>query len=121
MEVNECVFYKGKIIYVLYIDGSIFAGPDKREIDKTITVMKTKLDLTKEGDLKDFLGVNIEKCDGGFWLTQPQLINQILEASWLKPKEGTKNPPKPQSIPMISSKILQKEEDSPKFDNHFHY
>ena len=120
--VDESVFFKGKMIYVLYTDDSIIAGPDKSEIDATIALMKTKLKLTEEGDLNDFLGVNIERKDGGFWLTQPHLINQILEALRLKKKgEPISKHSKSRSTPMISTKILQKETDSPPFDNHFNY
>ena len=31
-QVDECVFYRGKTIYVLYTDDSILAGPDQEEI-----------------------------------------------------------------------------------------
>ena len=34
--VDECVFYRGKTLYVLYTDDSLLAGPDEREIKKII-------------------------------------------------------------------------------------
>ena len=114
--IDECVFYKGSMIYVLYTDDSIIAGPDRNEINETIDLMKTKLELTVEGDLKDFLGVNIEKKDGGFWLTQPQLISQILEALRLK-KDDTNI----KATPMVWTKILGKEKESPEFNRDFNY
>jgi len=123
-KIDECVFYHGKIIYVLYTDDSIIAGPDKQEIEKVIKKMKKHLDLTVEGDLKDFLGVNIERKDGGFLMTQPQLIAQILEALRLKQKDqplSKESASNSKTTPMLSSKILLKETDSPDFDNQFHY
>ena len=33
-KVDEYVFYKGNIMYVLYTDDSILAGPNKQEINK---------------------------------------------------------------------------------------
>ena len=61
-QVDECVFYRGKTIYVLYTDDSILASLDQNEIDQIILdLKKAKLDITVEGDLQDFLGVNIEK------------------------------------------------------------
>ena len=33
---NERIFYKKDIIYLLYTDGSIIMGPDRKEIDNTI-------------------------------------------------------------------------------------
>ena len=80
-DIDDSVFYKGSAVYVLYTDDSILAGPDNKELDKIIAQMwSTGLELTEEGDIEDFLGVNIErKDDGSVHLTQPQLISQILE------------------------------------------
>ena len=65
----------------LCTDDSILAGPDQDEINQIIKEMKqAKLDTTEEGDMQDFLGVNIErKPDGSIHLTQPHLIDQILQ------------------------------------------
>ena len=35
-EIDECVYYKGKTLYVLYTDDSILAGPSKDEIESII-------------------------------------------------------------------------------------
>ena len=80
-KVDECVFYRGQTLYVVYTDDSILAGPSEKDIDQIIKdPRKAKLDLTIEGDLQDFLGVNIEKKkDGTIHLTQPHLIDQILK------------------------------------------
>jgi hypothetical protein len=49
------------MMYVLYTDDSIWAGPDQKEIEQTVQQMKEAgLDITIEGDLTDFLGVNID-------------------------------------------------------------
>ena len=63
---DECVFYKGKAVYMLYTDDSILAGPDEAELrDIVESIKSTGLDITEEGDLEDFLGVNIDKVDEG--------------------------------------------------------
>ncbi|KAI2496437.1 hypothetical protein MHU86_18061 [Fragilaria crotonensis] len=80
--VDKCVFYRGKTLYVLYTDDSLLAGSDKDEIDQIIWELqeKAKLTITVEGDLADFLGVNIDRRkDGIIHLTQPHLIDQILK------------------------------------------
>ena len=33
---DKCVFYKGRVIYVLYTDDSIIAAPAQKEIDNEI-------------------------------------------------------------------------------------
>ena len=60
--VDECVFYRGTTMCVLCTDDSILAGPDQDEINQIIKEMKqAKLDITEEGDMQDFLGVNIKE------------------------------------------------------------
>ena len=115
---DQCLFYHGQVMYVLYTDDSILAGPDPKEIDRIIKKMrKAKLDITIEGDLEDFLGVNIDrKEDGTIHLTQPHLIDSILKDLNLDGK-GVK----PRSTPASSSKILKRHEDSKDFDGSFNY
>ena len=80
-KIDECIFYKGKMVYILYTDDSILAGPDEKEIHQIIKdIKRAKLDITIEGDLEDFLGVNIDhRKDGSIHLMQPHLIDQILK------------------------------------------
>jgi hypothetical protein len=80
--VDECVFYRGSALYVLYTDDSLLAGPDKAEIDKIIDELqkKAKLSIGVEGDLADFLGVSIDRrSDGTIHLSQLHLFDQILD------------------------------------------
>ena len=114
---DECVFYKGKCMYVLYTDDSILAGPDKDELEAILQqIQDSGLGITDEGDIADFLGVNIQRTDGEFHLTQPKLIDSILEDLRLDgDRVSTKD------IPMKSSKLLSRHPDSPDFDQHFNY
>jgi hypothetical protein len=118
---DECVFYRGKTLFVLYTDDSLFAGPDGREIDQIIEVLQTKakLAITVEGNLlADFLGVNIDRRDDGtIHLSQPaHLIDQILNDLRL---DGDKV--KGRSTPAASSKLLTQHSKSSSFDNSFNY
>ena len=61
-QIDECLFYKGQSVFVIYTDDSILAGPDSKELDSIIEEMKkAELDLTVEGDIADFLGVKMGK------------------------------------------------------------
>jgi hypothetical protein len=82
LKVDECIFYHGKTMYALYTNDSILAGPDQAEIDQVIIkeMREIHLDITVEGDLQYFLGVTIDGHeDGSIHLTQPPLIDQILD------------------------------------------
>ena len=79
---DDCVFFKGNVMYTLYTDDSILAGPDPKELDQVIEDMKgTGLQLTSEAGISDFLGVNISERqpDSSYHLTQPRLIDNILK------------------------------------------
>ena len=118
-KVDECVFYRGNVLYVLYTDDSLIAEPDPDEIDQVIQELqnKAKLSITVEGDLADFLGVNIErKEDDTIHLSQPHLIDQILEDLRLKDERV-----KVKATPAATSKLLSRHSDSPSFDNSFNY
>ena len=59
-KIDECVYYRGGLIYLLYTDDSILASKDKSEIEVAIQdIERAGLKITIEGSLKDFLGVNI--------------------------------------------------------------
>jgi hypothetical protein len=117
---DECLFYRGSVMYVLYTDDSILAGPNKEELDRAVQDMKdAKLNLTVEGQLEDVLGVNISRQEDKFVLTQPKLIQSIIEELGLA-TEGDKAP-NIKDIPMQSSKQVSRHLDSPDFDGHFHF
>ena len=116
-EIDECVFYRGKVMYVLYMDDSILAGPDLSEIERAIEdIRKAKLDITIEGDIQDFLGVHISrKEDGSVHLTQPHLIDQILKD--LNMQDNTKE----KSLPAACSKLLSRHSTSNDFDGSYNF
>ena len=105
------------MIYVLYTDESILAAPNQDDIDQAIKdITKAGLNITIEGDIQDFLGVNMErKDDGTITFSQPHLIDKILRAVRL----GTEG--KNRNTPAAVSRILKRHADSPNFDRSFDY
>jgi hypothetical protein len=120
-QVDECLFFKDQIIYVLYTDDSILTGPSEQALNQVIEEIKgVGLDITVEGDVSDFLGVKIERLENGnINLTQPHLIDQILEA--LRLGGDSRSPTATKKTPMACSRILHKCPDSEPFDGHFDY
>ena len=117
-EIDECLFYKGKSLFVLYTDDSILAGPDPQELDDIIQEMKAvELNLTVEGDISDFLGVQIDRInDNTFNLSQPHLINDIIKELRLDGKNVSIK-----KTTGASSRTLCRHLESPPFDDHFNY
>ena len=61
-EVDECVFTKGEVMYILYTDDSIIAAPKKSQVEEVMKDIEAAgLKITREGNVQDFLGINIEK------------------------------------------------------------
>ena len=117
-KIDDCVFYRGSTMYVLYTDDSILAGPSEEEINDIIADIKSiGLDITEEGDIQDFLGIHIERqSDGTIKFSQPHLIDQILhdlkmDVSDLKLKD----------TPCKTSEVLKVGINSQPFDDSFHY
>jgi hypothetical protein len=117
-KIDECVFYCGKVIYVLYTDDFILAGPSEKEIHRIIQRLRdVKLNLTIEGTLTDFLGVNIDRRDDGtIHMSQPRLIDQVIEDLRMSGEDVAIK-----DVPMASSRVLTKHASSQPFDNSFHY
>jgi hypothetical protein len=106
------------MMYALYTDDLILAGPDQAEIDQIIKEMKeVNKDSTIEGDLQDFLGVNIKRHkDGSIHLAQPHLIDQILDNLPLDDDNVS------EKITLATLlKLLSRRSNSKPFDNSFNY
>jgi hypothetical protein len=52
-QIDECLFYKGESVFVLYTDDSILAGPDPQELDNIVQEMEEvgSISLLKETSL----------------------------------------------------------------------
>jgi len=61
-KVDECIFFYGSIVYLLYTNDSIIARPNMEENIQVIKDIKScNLNITILEDVKDFLGVNMTK------------------------------------------------------------
>jgi len=82
-------------------------------------IRAAKLEITIEGDIRNFLvGANIDrKEDGSIHLTQPHVIDQILDDLGLNGKEDVKT----KTTPASSSKLLSRHSNSEDFDKSFNY
>jgi hypothetical protein len=77
---DECVFYYGKTISIVYTDDTILLGPDKDEIDHLVKRLGKTFKIEDQGNLSDYLGIKIEKKpDGMLEWTQPTLTQSILK------------------------------------------
>jgi hypothetical protein len=114
--IDPCVYYHGTSVLMLYVDDGIFCGPNKGEIDGLIKGLKQEFNITDEGDIKEYLGVLVEKePDGRLKLSQPHLIAQVLDDLWFNHKTKTKPTPAP------GGQVLERELDAEAMLDDFHY
>ena len=78
--VDECVFYRGGIIFIVYVDDGIFMGKSDDEITAAIEDLKAlDLNIEDQGHPADYVGVSIKQHkDGTYELTQRALIDSII-------------------------------------------
>ena len=113
---DECVFYYGKTVFIVYTDDTILLGPDKDEIDLLVKRLSRSFKIEDQGDLSDYLGIKIErKPDGTLEWTQPTLIQSILKDLKLDGEDikGRQNKPNIKPVPAHTSVPLTDHRDSP--------
>jgi hypothetical protein len=81
-EIDPCLYLKENMVLLTYVDDCIIISPSKDSINRLIASMQSgpeNFDLTDEGDVNKFLGVEITRIDDrSFQLSQPFLIDRIV-------------------------------------------
>ena len=115
--IDKCLFYKDKCVLLVYVDDCILMGPSLEDIEEIISDLQGELRMEDQGDLEDYLGVNIKReADNTFKLSQPHLIQSILNDLNLD-KDNVKGC----STPALSSRILHADLEGEPFDEQFNY
>ena len=114
--IDKCVFYRGTTLFLVYVDDGIIAGSSQEAIDQVIADLQTIFKVSDEGDLTDYLGVNIERRDDGtIKLSQPHLIDQIID------DVNFQNDTKYKATPAASTKILNKDKSGEPHNASWHF
>ena len=116
---DPCLYYHKSIVFLVYIDDCIVFGPEDKAIEEVVADLRNSsqnFTIDDQGDVGDFLGIQIQKLDdGSIVLTQPQLIDSIIQDLHLQ------NGSNPKSTPALTSKVLHKDADGTDMTPEFHY
>ena len=116
---DPCLYYHGSVLFLVYIDDCIVFGPDADAIDQVVKDLRScpqQFTVDSQGDVGDFLGIQIKQlADGSIHLSQPQLIDSIIQDLPLQPSSN----PKP--TPAVTTTLLHKDTDGPDMQPEFHY
>jgi Reverse transcriptase (RNA-dependent DNA polymerase) len=121
---DDCVFYRGKTIFLVYTDDAIILDPEEAGIDQCIKDLQTTFSVEDEGTIEDYLGVQITKLDdGSFKLAQPQLIDSILRDLGLldENNEVQANTPKSMPTPALLTKLIGLDPHGEPFNYPWHF
>ncbi len=111
--IDPCIFYRGDAIIITYVDDCIVLYRNKSVFDELVDSLLNgpeKFDLTDEGDINMYLGVEIEMHNKGeskddqqstsFEMKQSFLIDRILKL--LDINEGDNSKPTPATKPVLT-------------------
>jgi hypothetical protein len=107
---DECIFYYGKTIFIVYTDDTSLLGPDQQKIDTLVKQLGKTFKIEDQGELSDYLG----KSDGTLGWTQPILTQSILKNLKLDGEEikGRQNKPNVRAVPALTTVPLTDHKDS---------
>ena len=110
---DPCLYYRGSIVFLVYIDDCIIFGPDSLLIDAVVADLQAcshRFTVDDQGDIGDFLGIQVTRfSDGSIQLTQLQLIDAIIKD--LHPQNGSnmkKTPAVPNNPDKDATEYLEK-------------
>ncbi|KAL7479037.1 hypothetical protein ACHAW6_004784 [Cyclotella cf. meneghiniana] len=92
-KINECVFYREDVIFIVYVDDGIFLGQSD---DQLTGIIKELTDIGLEVDDQelpaDYVGINVKHLAGGsYTFSQKSLINTIINDVGLTLSDHTKS------------------------------
>ncbi|WMV33531.1 hypothetical protein MTR67_026916 [Solanum verrucosum] len=107
---DHSVFYHhstmGIILLVMYVDDIVITGSDYVEISSLKSFLHTRLHMKDLGQLKYFLGLEVNRNKKGVLLSQRKYILDLLA-------ETGKMAAKPCNAPMVPNMHLMKDDDDP--------
>ncbi len=114
--INDCVFYRGDTIFIVYVDDGIFIGDNDNQIMAILSQLQgLGLKIEDQGHPANYIGVNIKRFKGGgIEFTQQALIDSIIGDVGLK---GTII----KQVPAKANKMLLACKDQPMFALNFDY
>jgi hypothetical protein len=114
--IDDCAFFRNDIIFMVYVDDSIFLGNNDSKLQDAIKeIQDLGLNIEDQGHPADYAGVNIKKLwDGSYEFTQCALIDSIISDVGLKDA-------KVKPVPAKVSLQLHAFKDKPPFVLNFNY
>ena len=105
-QVDPCLFTKGNVLIVMYVDNAVVILPNKDKISAIIRLLQADYILTDDGDLRDYLGVRIIRDGKKVTMYQPKMTRQCLEVLSMPLPEACENKFKTHDTPATPKSTL---------------
>jgi hypothetical protein len=77
--IDPCLFIRDNCIIIVYVDDCLLFAKTDEILDHLVTSLSSEFNLTSQGDVGAFLGIDVCHTQDGFLeLTQPGLIKKII-------------------------------------------
>ncbi len=64
--IDDCIFYRNNVIFIVYVDNGIFLGPSDQQLRDIINQLRNlKLSIKDQGHPADYVGVSFKKLKNG--------------------------------------------------------
>ena len=90
---DPCLYIHPDMLAISWVDDVVFVSRDGKKIEEMIQKLKdTGYDLDIEGEISAFLGIQIDKTDETFTLTQAGLIAKIIKYTHMEDCNSDRTP-----------------------------
>lgn len=95
-QTDKCLYVRkqdGKVCYlIIHVDDILVATNSQQLEHQIMGSIAKKFELKNLGGVKHYLGIDIERLDGKFFISQPRYIDTIVEAASLEDAKISKHP-----------------------------
>ena len=111
---DPCLFIRYDCLVIIYVDDCLFFAITDLILDTLINNLKAKFNLTSQGDVGAFLGIDIQRTSNGkLELVQTGLINKIISFAGLESESNEHKTP--------ATTILHADSTGPPREHHWNY
>ena len=110
-----CVYDRGCNHSNIYVDDCCVISKNEKSIEDTLNQLRERYTITDEGNMEEYLGIQLEHTASTIRMSQPLLIKRIIDAI---PGMSKAHPVKTPAVPSV---ILTKDVNGPERREKWHY